>query len=301
MKFHITGILFLLSSALTAQLPGFEIYLMDMPFKGSVNAPVNITNHPGYDNQPSFSPDGKYILYAAHYDTAQSDIYKYDLLSKTTTKITATPESEYSPEVTPDKKHISVVRVEMDSAQRFCLYNLKGKQPHLMLDSFKLIGYYGWYDPSTVALFNLPEPFQFVMTDLKQTNAYLADLNIGRCLKRIPGQNSMSYLVKANDSIWEIRREIMIGDSTEMIDYMREFIFGGEKKVIEIPAGSEDFAWTPDGSSILMARGAELFYLDVKGDMQWHLSTDLSQFGIKKVYRLAISPDGKQLAFVAEE
>src|SRR5205814_938315 len=43
----------------------------------AVSAAVNITHAPGYDNQPSFTPDGAAILFTSHRGAAQTDIYRY--------------------------------------------------------------------------------------------------------------------------------------------------------------------------------------------------------------------------------
>ena len=46
---------------------------------------VNITNNPGYDNQPFFTPDGRSVLFTSvrgPAGTTQTDIYRYDIASK---------------------------------------------------------------------------------------------------------------------------------------------------------------------------------------------------------------------------
>lgn len=277
---------------ISAQLPGFEIYVMDMPSEGEPGKPVNITNHTGYDNQPSFSADGKYIYYAAFYDTLQSDIYKYDLKKKTTTRLTNTTESEFSPEMTPDRKHISVVRVEKDSTQRFCVYDNNGSNARLYLDSVRLIGYYGRLDNEWLAMFLLPEPFTLAIANLTTGYQVKIDQSVGRCIKKIPGQTKFSYITKTNDSTWVLN---------EAHFYQAVYETGDVAEITKIPTVSEDYAWSPDGSKIYMARNSAIYYFNYTGDKQWHLYADLSNYGIKKIYRLAISPDFEKMTFVAEE
>ena len=77
----------LISIITNAQLPDTEIYVADFSSacgKIKISNPVNITKRKGYDNQPSFSPDGKKIYYVSVIDTTQSDIYCYDLATKKT-------------------------------------------------------------------------------------------------------------------------------------------------------------------------------------------------------------------------
>ena len=108
--------------------PDTEIYLAPLHTSGrtlTIGQAVNITNSPGYDNQPSFTPDGSAILFTSDRGSASSvatlfrtDIYRYDIRSRTVSRVTDTPEGEFSPTVTPDGRHISVIRVEADSTQR---------------------------------------------------------------------------------------------------------------------------------------------------------------------------------------
>src|SRR6266571_3420478 len=92
-----------------------DIFVIDLTTtprgKLKLGQPVKITNWAGYNNQPSFLPDGKSILYTSIREK-QADIYRYDLRAASTTQVTNTPESEYSPTMMLDGKSISVVRVE---------------------------------------------------------------------------------------------------------------------------------------------------------------------------------------------
>src|SRR5215831_541218 len=102
--------------------PPSDIYIVDVRnehnYKTGTDTlkfgdPKKITDFAGYNNQPVFMPDGKSILYTSN-RTKQTDIYRYDLETGRTTQVTNTPESEYSPTLMPDRKNISVVRVEAD-------------------------------------------------------------------------------------------------------------------------------------------------------------------------------------------
>ena len=90
-----------LLTALSSQAqdpPGTEIYLVPLVSgdeAGSVTLgePVNVTERPGYDNQPAFHPDGQRLFYTAIAD-GQADIWIYDLEKKTRERLAQTPESE---------------------------------------------------------------------------------------------------------------------------------------------------------------------------------------------------------------
>src|SRR5258706_516454 len=88
------------SLAQTSPLPNTDIFLMSMTLKDGKYAfgkPLNITNREGYDNQPSFISSGKKILYSSKREKDQTDIFIYNIKDSTTTQLTRTNNSEYSP------------------------------------------------------------------------------------------------------------------------------------------------------------------------------------------------------------
>src|SRR5258706_14141105 len=145
----------LLAGYQTAAPPDTEIFLASFAAGANpVGRPANITNNQGYDNQPSFTPDGAGILFTSiRGGGTQTDIYRYDIASGSTAQVTRTAESEYSPTVTPDGGHISVIRVEADGTQRLWRFTLEGGAPELVLPCIKPVGYHAWADSHTLALF----------------------------------------------------------------------------------------------------------------------------------------------------
>src|ERR1043165_5982756 len=92
-------VLALVAGSLGAQRapqPEPDIYLIPLNPGPSLGRPINITRRAGYDNQPSFTPDGRSVLYTSTREDGQSDIYRYDIAAQTTARVTSTPESEYS-------------------------------------------------------------------------------------------------------------------------------------------------------------------------------------------------------------
>ena len=133
---------------------------------------MNITNSPGYDNQPSFTPDGGGILFTSiRGGGTQTDIYRYSVAAGTSARVTDTPESEYSPTMTPDGAHISVIRVESDGAQRLWRFTLDGRAPELVLADVKPVGYHAWTDDHTLALFVLGSPATLQIADTRTGKA----------------------------------------------------------------------------------------------------------------------------------
>ncbi len=143
------------------------------------STPVNITHREGYDNQPSFTPDGRAILYTSIRD-GQADSWRYDIALETLTRITTTPESEYSPTVMPSGTTFSAVRVEADSTQRLWSFDLDGDNPQILLHDIKPVGYHAWADASTLALFVLGQPPTLQLADVTSGTARVMASNIGR-------------------------------------------------------------------------------------------------------------------------
>jgi|SRR5579862_265872 len=138
------AVLCLSASGLAAQA-NTDIFLAPLSIRNGmveIGAPVNITNRPGYDNQPSFTPDGKAVLFTSVREDAQADIYRYDVGSKLITRVTKTPESEYSATVMPSGDRFSVIRVEPDSTQRLWSFRLDGTDPRLVIERLKPVGYH---------------------------------------------------------------------------------------------------------------------------------------------------------------
>ena len=74
------------------------------------------------------------------------------------TRVTTTPESEYSATVMPGGKRFSVIRVERDSTQRLWSFALDGSDPRVVLEPLKPVGYHAWIDPNNLALVRARQP-----------------------------------------------------------------------------------------------------------------------------------------------
>ena len=265
--------------------PASDIFIVDVVSRNGkmkLGLPVKITSWVGYNNQPSFTADGQSILYTSIRDK-QADIYRYDIARGTTIQITKTPESEYSPTLMPDGKSISVVRVEADGTQRLWKFTLAGGAPALILEKIKPVGYHWWLDDHTLALFILGKPNTLQIVDTRTGKAETIAENPGRILRRIPHQNKLSFVHKISDQEWIIKAYDL--DSRKTTELIKTF------------TGVEDYAWTPAGD-LLMAKDAKLF-VRKKSDWAWQEVSDFSSAGLKTITRIAVSPKGDRIAFVA--
>lgn len=273
--------------------PSTDIHLLPVTLHNgvmSVGAPINITARPGYDNQPSFTPDGRSVLFTSVRKDGQSDIYRYDIAKRRTVRLTRTPESEYSATVTPDGRRMSVIRVEGDSTQRLWSFALDGRDPRLEITDVKPVGYHAWADDSTLALFVLGAPATLqVVSGGGRARTVLG--GIGRSLHRIPGGQAISFVHKVSDVEWWIKR---LDPGTDSVT-----------PLVRTLPGSEDHAWMPDGS-VLMARANTLYRwtppsMPMNGAADWQIIATFDAPALGRISRLAVSPTGAWLAVVAAE
>ena len=291
--------------------PDTEIYLAPMTIANGaieLGQAVNITSNPGYDNQPSFTPDGKGVLFTSvrgNPSTAlgtggtQTDIYKYDIVSKQIAQVTNTPESEYSPTVTP-AGNISVVRVELDEAktQRLWQFSADGRDPRLVLENVKPVGYHAWADDHTLALFVLGpstglgagQPATLQLADTRAGTAATLASDIGRSIQIVRGPQAagrISFVQRERngDAVSLLIKEL--DPATRAISLLTPAVAG---------ATEADTAWTPDGT-LLMARGGSLYGWR-RGQSGWKEIASLERLSLAGVTRLAVSPKGDYLALV---
>jgi len=287
--------------------PDTEIYLAPMKIVDgaiTIGPAENITNNPGYDNQPFFTPDGRAILFTSVRPSTvlgpgaagQTDIYRYDIASKSISQVTNTSESEYSPTITPAGA-LSVVRVETDEAktQRLWQFTLDGRDPRLVLEAVKPVGYHAWVDDHTLALFILGAngtPATLQLADTRTGSARVLASDIGRSIQRIPGTTGTAHISftqreRVGDATVRTIKEL--DPTTGAIATLAPAIDGDPAEL--------DTAWTPDGTLLAARRG--VLYGWRRGDSRWKEIANLERLSLSGVTRLAISPKGDLLALVA--
>jgi len=263
--------------------PATEIYLTSLSADGAsiaAAAPINISNNPGYDNQPSFLPDGSAVLFTSNRDGKQTDIFRYDVGSQSSTQLTRTAESEYSPLVTPDGKGFSVIRVEADGTQRLWRFDLDGSNPQLVLENVKPVGYHVWIDATHLALFVLGgqgQPSTLQIADTASGRAETIDSGIGRSLLRRPRTGTISYVSKPAGGRWVVKE---LDPKTRQSSVIVE----------TADPASEDCAWDAAGR-LIMASGSRLFIWGPAAGA-WRELGDLST-QVGRITRLAVWPSDR--------
>jgi hypothetical protein len=266
-----------------------EVYLFNVKSKKgnlALSNPKNITNHKGYDNQPSFHSSEPLIYYSSFNDDGRSDIKIYNYKTTETKSLTQTTEREYSPTLTSDKEFISCIIQRDSGAQDLGKYPVAGGQAIVLIDNL-IVGYHAWVDNDRLLLFVLGEPQTLHLYNIKTKEDKILAENIGRSLHKIPNENAMSFVHKVSDSVWVIKK---LDLTTLAINTITNAL-----------ATREDLCWTP-GGRILMSNGTKIYSLNPKEEKEWsELQLKSGNDLIKGVTRLAINKEGNKLAVVVAE
>ena len=281
--------LFIIVGKLVNAQNGSDIYLFNFKIdkdQFTLSNARNITNSPGYDNQPHFLPDSESLLYSSDDGFGQTDVYRYNLSSRSERRLTFSPGSEYSPTITPDANYFSCIILEKNGDQYLWKYPLQGAVPQ-KLSTVNPIGYHCWINPDLVGVFVVGEPNSLELVSLGTDKADRIAESPGTTLVMIPGQEGlMSYVDLSSDSSWIIKTYNPVTKES--------------KEIIKTIKKSQYYAWTPSGI-LLIGDGKRLYKFEPQSDTDWVELANLTDYGIGNFTRLAVSPDGNLLAVVVSE
>lgn len=286
MKFLYTTLFCILTQLLSAQLPVTQLYHFKLTEKAGsyqLSEPkwLNKFNPQGYNNQPFFfSEEEIYITARLAEDSTQTDIFALNLRNNILTRITETPESEYSAKPIPGSKEFSVVRVDVADTKIQRLWKYPLDRSHAgtqLLEKMLRVGYYHWISPSKVILFVVNEPAnELYIADINQNAMQKLPFVPGRCFGTDRSGNVV-FTVKTS----ETESEIHLLDSKTLKD----------KLLVKTMPGSEDFVIAEDGT-FFMGNKDNFYKFNPKSDKNWVLVTSLREQGIKKIERLALNKSG---------
>jgi hypothetical protein len=273
-------IFFFLLSKVQAQLPETDLWLFKLQTDKQKNLvatkPINITNRKGYDNQPSFSNDGKRIYYSSIKEDKQADIYYYDLKKKKNIQLAYSAESEYSPVQSANGKFITCVVVEKDSSQKIHFLDALNGTFVKKFD-FDSVGYYNFLNEDTVLYYKLTAPHSL--------RFYTTGTGLDRWLGNAPIRGFKT--INRHTFIYGLK------DSAKVAFYTYDFHLQKAEKYADFPSLQEDILWHPS-LGLIKSEGPKLLRFDpVK--KEWTDLFDLSGFGIKKITRFIFDASNKYL------
>ena len=166
-----------------ASMPKSQILLADLNTPHGIRVSI-VSDKTSYNNQPHLTDTGLYYTREIiSNDQSQTDIALYSLSSKQTSMVTNTPQSEYSPTLTPDGQHLSAIVVEDDGKQKLWQYPLA---PELaasrIFDWIEPVGYHAWGSNNDLVMFILGEPHTLQYTSVAAAKGEVVASDIGRTL-----------------------------------------------------------------------------------------------------------------------
>ncbi len=246
-------------------------------------------NAKGYNNQPYFANNNElYLTVQLASDRTQTDIFAFNLLTRTRTRLTATPESEYSPMLTPSRDGFSCVRADATepAIQRLWRYPIdRSNGGYPVFNQLTDIGYYQWVNDTLATLFRVGQPNVLSLGRVRAQTTDRIISNIGRCFQVRP-DGRVAYVQKATDQTWLIRA---LNTQTR-----------NSETIIPTLPGAEDFVCLPDGT-LLMASGSRIFRYTPGLNRDWVQIADLRFYHINNIKRIAVNRDLDKIAIVNED
>lgn len=244
----------------------------------------NMSDNEGYDNQPSFF-DNDTILYAYTKNGNTEIMISSIHTAKKISYFEPTTGGEYSPQLIPDSRRISAVRLDKDGTQRLYDYT-PGKGIVKLVVKDLQVAYYKYHGPNKILASVLSDNrLDLVLANLKTAKVDTLLEDSGRSIHNVPNSADMSYTAVNEEDNYDIYQLDM--------ESLESFF------VTQLPIGIQDHIWLGD-SKLICGSLDKLYMYDLFGSGDWVKVADLSVYKIKDITRLALSPDGTKLALVAE-
>ena len=266
--------------------PEFDIFLFDYDAaqsEGALSNGFNATERAGYDNQPFFTASSETFLYSRD-DGTQTDVWEYEIASGTHTRLTSTPESEFSPTPSPDNQTISFVFERSNSIWQ--IDRAAPDEPRWALEATGIIepvGYFARNYESGDILYWSRFGFSVALTNA-DTPAYhfISGHAVPSTPHVIPGTQEISFVHR------QTNEQVLI----KAFDPKTKAI----RPIVPIVGENANYTWAPDGA--LLQIEDDTLHRWRKGEQRWTPIADLSEFGVTSATRIAVSPDGKRVAIV---
>ncbi len=281
------------ATALGAQSPNpVNLWSVELHWRGDrliVGEPEKLTHNDGTNSQPSFTPDGKSIVFSALRDTgsnARSDIYRLDLRTRREMRVTHTPENENSPTVDAAGNYRAVRWVPATLFKEYgpWVYTPDGTPLRAILPGPDTTGYYTPLPGGMYAL-TRPKSRSFTLALFDPHAGTITDVDSGVPAlpsQRIPGERALSYVrVDTVNGHHQIRR----------LDLIARHI----TSVVPALPGRTVHAWVPGHNIILMAKGNVLYARRPVGDRAWRAVATFANPELRNAAAYVVSPAGDRL------
>ena len=269
-----------------------NLYVADITYNGGsiqIGKPRKLTGDRGIASQPSFTPDGKAILYVSRRDSvsAQSDIYRIDLASGIETRITSTPEMENSPTVTPDGQLMVIRWIPATLFREWgpWVYDMKGTPLRGVLPGPDTVGYYVRVDSTRYAMVRPKSRTAVAVYDSRAGSMTDYDWPVANLPPQlIRGDNAISYTRTDSLGRNQIRRLDLRSLDTS--------------SVTPTVPGRTVHAWALRGS-VLMGKGNTIFVSRPASREPWKSVASFSDPELQSVATYVVSPAGDKVILIS--
>lgn len=268
--------------------PNTDIHLFKLAVKNDryqLSHGINISNNLGYDNQPYFTPSSQSLLFVSARDSAETDVYEYDIKNTKTSQLTQTPHSEYSPKPVGETGNVSFVSEGFNPYQSVWQLDRKTGKQTWLLNSKEPVGYYQYNDTTGDVLFWSRYGWSVQYLNAKRNeNRFISGGAIPSTPQQIPNSNRFSFVHRqTNGEVW-----IKAFDPNTF----------SITPIAPIFDSNYDYAWAPNGDILRFSNNQLQVWPAENQDRAWQEGQDLSLFVNGKIGRLNVSPNGQFIALV---
>lgn len=240
----------------------------------------NISNHPGYDNQPTFFADGRSVVFSSEADgLAETGLgiqaIRYDLGTGRTTKLSKV--RGFSPTPSPDGKRILTLR-----EGTVWQYDLGGGTSRALLPEVKTAGYFARMDGEQWILFMNEEARHIALWDGKTLERLVPGALTAPY--RIPGERAVTFVVQEGETKKLMRMDLPSKRAVELAAI--PFRTGGHH------------VWTSRGT-LPMASGSTIHEWSPARPAEWPAVHSFRDAGLQGITRIALSPAEDHIAVVS--
>jgi TolB protein len=286
----VVAALLAIGSSAGAQTVPVNLFVADLTYSNGqlhIGTPRKLTGDRGINSQPSFTPDGKAIVFVRRDSAAaQGDVFRIDLTTGAETRITSTVEMENSPTILSDGS-LMVIRWTPETLFKEWgpwIYDMKGTPVKGVLPGPDTVGYFMPLDSVTFAMLR-PKNISAVSIFDRRTGT-MTDYDFRAANlppQRIPGQRAISYTRVDSVGGNRIRRlDLVTHDTTEIAPALT-------RKTVH--------AWTPRGT-IIMGKQNAIFTLTPPAK-EWSQVAAFTDPELQDMNTYVVSPRGDKLIIIS--
>jgi len=250
-----------------------------------VGSVIEVTEQEGGAGLPEFLDENR-LVFSWSREGAPSGIYLFDVREQELRLIPGPSEGALEPRATPDGEGLSVLQLAEDGVRRHLYrYPLEGGDGTRLLPEVEDIYAYAWVGQDRlVYVVGTGEPSGLHFADLRTGEMRLVQDGVSPVLRRIPGEDAVSFVDRSDPERWSVRRlDGATGEVTTIAD---------------APPGSDDHAWLSTATLLLAHRG-DLYRFAAGSTGPWIPLVELGPY-LPGPFRFTVAPSVLRLAVVVE-